>query len=950
MSDPTNERLYKLLPAVYQVRDAALGEPLRALLAVIEDEVQRLEDDIAGLYKNWFIETCDEWVVAYLGDLLGVHGLLPVRDGAFSQRALVANTIGYRRRKGTGAVLEQLARDITHWPARAVEYFELLATTQHVNHIRLHNRATVDLCDVNQLGLINGPFERAAHTGEVRHIDNGRGKYNISHVGVFLWRLQSYAMTDVTPRAAAAPADGRYSFQALGYDAALFTRPQTEAEITQLAEEINVPGSIRPAAFFFDLQEFQSTAPQDRPAESAYYGPNRSLHIIKEGTPVPPASVVCKDLRHWDRPPAGKVAVDVRRGRLAFALGEEPDDVRVSYNYGFSGDLGGGPYDRRQRRLQPDEAGSHAADTVADNHPDTVADPGVLGVLIQVPSPGIDTLSEALAAWELLARLPAVIQINDNRTYAENLAINMAGATLVIQAANHRRLAFVGDVAVTGGSPGAALELNGLLMSGNLRIEGTLESLRLVHCTLVPGRRLDLNGQPQEPDQPSVIVEAPNDRLTLAIDHSIVGPLQLPTDIASLEVQDSIIDSPVRDSRAHVIPALISGSLPSINLSANAPAVNVTIGDEGPHQASFAADQPKPATLTQARSRLQEAIQSAYDSPAFKNSRVITIPGIDRLIIVPGTAAAITIEATATDITAAELQLDRTSARQAYALVSGPLTPFPTLSAVAPSMTVTIGAEGPRTITLAGPLPTSVGQARNALQQALQNAPEVTAAFTAALVGNLDDRLVVLPGTGEGAAVFRTAPTDTMTVKELALESDRPAIAASDRGEQPGPPTILQRTTVLGMVHVKELILASEVICTNPVRADRHQAACVRFSYMPDGSRTPQRYRCQPDLAIQKALEAALQANPSLTPTEQGEIQRNIRLRVTPSFTSVRYGEPGYAQLSLMCPEEITTGAEDEDEMGAFNFLQQAQRMKNLQASLDEYLRFGLEAGIFFVT
>ena len=36
--------------------------------------------------------------------------------------------------------------------------------------------------------------------------------------------------------------------------------------------------------------------------------------------------------------------------------------------------------------------------------------------------------------------------------------------------------------------------------------------------------------------------------------------------------------------------------------------------------------------------------------------------------------------------------------------------------------------------------------------------------------------------------------------------------------------------------------------------------------------------------------------------------------------------------------------------MGAFNLLRQAQRKKNLLTNLDEYLRFGLEAGIFFVT
>jgi hypothetical protein len=36
--------------------------------------------------------------------------------------------------------------------------------------------------------------------------------------------------------------------------------------------------------------------------------------------------------------------------------------------------------------------------------------------------------------------------------------------------------------------------------------------------------------------------------------------------------------------------------------------------------------------------------------------------------------------------------------------------------------------------------------------------------------------------------------------------------------------------------------------------------------------------------------------------------------------------------------------------MGAFDFLKEPQRLDNLRASLEEYLRFTLEAGIFFVT
>ena len=67
-------------------------------------------------------------------------------------------------------------------------------------------------------------------------------------------------------------------------------------------------------------------------------------------------------------------------------------------------------------------------------------------------------------------------------------------------------------------------------------------------------------------------------------------------------------------------------------------------------------------------------------------------------------------------------------------------------------------------------------------------------------------------------------------------------------------------------------------------------------------------------------------------------------------FTSDVYGQPAYAQLAVNGPLEIRTGADDGSEMGAFDFLKQPQRETNLEASLDEYLRFGLEAGVFFAT
>jgi hypothetical protein len=199
-----SDRLYQLLPAIYRIRDAEQGESLRALLGIISGELAEVEADITGLYENWFIETGNEWVVPYIGDLLGVRGLNTLQNTAFSQRAYVANTLFYRRRKGTAYVLETLARDVTGWPAQVVEFFELLQTTQYLNHRRIFNTMP-DLRDTNRLDLLDTPFDSLPHTADVRHIHNRRGKHNIPNIGVFLWRLQNYPLLNVTARQADAP-------------------------------------------------------------------------------------------------------------------------------------------------------------------------------------------------------------------------------------------------------------------------------------------------------------------------------------------------------------------------------------------------------------------------------------------------------------------------------------------------------------------------------------------------------------------------------------------------------------------------------------------------------------------------------------------------------------------------------------------------------------------------
>lgn len=65
--------LYERLPEIYRLRDAGQSPPgqLEAYLGLIDEVLRAVRDDTEGLYHNQFIETCDDWVVPYIGDLLG---------------------------------------------------------------------------------------------------------------------------------------------------------------------------------------------------------------------------------------------------------------------------------------------------------------------------------------------------------------------------------------------------------------------------------------------------------------------------------------------------------------------------------------------------------------------------------------------------------------------------------------------------------------------------------------------------------------------------------------------------------------------------------------------------------------------------------------------------------------------------------------------------------------
>ncbi|HNX10521.1 MAG TPA: phage tail protein, partial [Methanothrix sp.] len=341
----SEDDLYRLLPAIYRIRDENQGGEIKALLSVIAEQVKAIDEDLSQLYDDHFIETCASWAIPYIGDLIGARGLDPKVTAAFSQRAAVANTLAYRRRKGTAAILEQLAQDVMGIPAKVVEYFRLITATQNLNHVRSACHYSPNLRDRSLLQDLDTPFDRISHSVDVRRISAQRGLHNIANIGIFLWRLQSFPLT----KSIAYPVDRRrFLFSVLGNDAAIYSRRESEENISHLAEKLNIPMPITRQMLKDDLD--------------AYYGRNRSILISVGGEDV--LSLGSNDLSlildagdlsdimdsqgnviGWSAVSDDKIIIDPVRGRISFPKDQE-GTVQVTYHYGFSAAIGGGEYER----------------------------------------------------------------------------------------------------------------------------------------------------------------------------------------------------------------------------------------------------------------------------------------------------------------------------------------------------------------------------------------------------------------------------------------------------------------------------------------------------------------------------------------------------------------------------------------------------------------------------
>jgi hypothetical protein len=504
-------------------------------------QVAVLRRSIDRLWEDQSIETCDDWVIAYIGDLLATN-LVSSLD-ARGQRVDVANTIYYRRRKGTLAILEEIAADITGWNARVIEFFRRMGRTRHGFDPPVAGDSALlqaegltglwtstpaggcaDLRNSYGASKAHSSFDEFSHAADLRLGVDQVGWHNISHLGVFLWRLASFGVnpnTSPTTPVASALCTGQYSFDPTGRQIPLFAAASRDAssygDNWVSPQEWQLPGPINMALLQAALQSpatiplYASTDAQGNVTLNSlavFTNPGTGYVLI-----APSAFLTAQNL----------TMIYPERGCFVAPTGAAAP-FYVMYSYGFSSTIGAGAYDRRL----PGVAAIAAP---------TAQTPISGGTPVPDPSPtGFNFIQDSLTYTS-----------TSDITFIDNVLVQAAPFNRPVLRFPNAASDGNGLWTLTGSGEGSVLVLDGLLVSGaDILLAGTFDSVTLSCCTLDPGNAGTGAVFAQSVDARNLAptrlwIEA--DVETLTLDRCVMGPVRTRNggSVQTLAANDSII-------------------------------------------------------------------------------------------------------------------------------------------------------------------------------------------------------------------------------------------------------------------------------------------------------------------------------------------------------------------------------------------------------------------------
>jgi hypothetical protein len=555
------ERLWQSLPAVYRTEDTdsfVTPGPLRELLNRIGAQVAVVRRSIDQLWSDQSIETCDDWVIPYIGALLATK--LVTHLDSRAQRLDVAKTIHYRRAKGTLVVLEELALDVTGWTAVICESFRRLARTRHsldpaiglASFPQASPAETAQLLQAEGLtGLLTGSpaggfadlrsshgatlagtaFDESFHLADVRAGRGALGHYGIPKLLVFLWRLRSFPVVAGTPVPVSGH-PGQYVFDPTGRQIPLFLPPAPD--LGDLAPTQPMP------------REWQVPGPLTHSLDATISGRGRFRKLPYPGIP---ASYGLSE--GWQL-----ATVWPETGRFVVTPGSGGAPLTVSYNYGFSSTIGAGPYDRS---LLPDPPQTVGEETVV------AGGTGLNVAITNTGTTGTITLGNSVSPDS--ATYQALASPGSSAAPIASLLVRAGPGMRPVLRPSSRTTPWV----FTGGGE-ACLVLDGLTVSGcDIVLRGSFDTVRITACTIDPG-----TAGPGSPPLAAAVdgtILAPcrifaeadpgapaSDRGAirhLLVDHSIVGPVRtrFGGSVETLTITDSVVQGLPATTGAHFVSA-----------------------------------------------------------------------------------------------------------------------------------------------------------------------------------------------------------------------------------------------------------------------------------------------------------------------------------------------------------------------------------------------------------
>jgi hypothetical protein len=671
------DKLWNLLPAIYRTVDSDQfnsNGPLRELVNRIGAQAAIVRRSMDRLWEDQSIETCDDWVVSYIGDLLATN--LVASQNARGQRLDVSKTIYYRRRKGTVALLEELAADITGWDARVVEFFRRLGRTRHNFDPEIfdpganpaddhtlelaegfaglwtdtHIGGWADLRNAYGASLAQSPFgvvsaaraplafDEFFHTADFRAGRGRSGWYKIPNLGVFLWRLTSFGLAQTTP----VQNGNCFTFDPTGREIPLFvasSRPLGDGWVSpqewQLPSPITAP--LLRAALANPLGQplYAELAPDGFTVE-----PN-SLGLFTKGGSFYDLMDVSQMTTFPENPAAAhQVMLFPETGRFGLLHPPMKAPVTVTYHYGFSAPMGAGPYDRRVIGGTPNPTPAPQANILGGGN--AFAAGGIVG------ASGTASLNDSLT-YTSAPDFPGIQQVT---VMAQNQTRS------VIRFAPPR--SGVKEWVFTG-NPESSLVLEGLFVNGgDIVLRGHFASVTLTCCTFDPGNSpaptpgsapppgvfaQSIDGRDLTPTRLWIEAEIQN----FCADRCLLGPVRTrgAGAVENLAITNSIVQAiPTSNS-----PLLVAGDLKD--------AAGLAVELKGGHDAlsTFLWSQLSPATQAAANITATLAVSTALTSGLVADlNAIIAGPSLydparfDLAELPPETQALIAASPTGTDL------------------------------------------------------------------------------------------------------------------------------------------------------------------------------------------------------------------------------------------------------------------------------------------------------------